>query len=207
MDASEVVYEEDRVQTLQATTVIQPVNSSGEEQVAFTVSYEYHLRPRWDVVECHCLCGYHASTHTGTIFASQYEDLPGLRNVQVEKRAFKMTRKVAELLRREYLGEDWSTYDSLLLCYAALGIEYMDDTVQLESPAPSAIRKRGWLEHYTREVCRCTTEDDDGYETEDYTERCALAVQYAHWSDVSGDSGEWQFAHEGTYDMRRDLCR
>lgn len=187
IEVSQAVYMDDQVETVKVLSKILP-DTSLQYSPGITIEYEYHLKPRWECIECFCYCSFATAGETVTVFISEYEDLPALDNVQVEKRNYKLTRKFASKIQQSIFGGDWSTFQCILVCYAAVGVEYSDGIARLESPAPSAIRKTGWLEHYTREVCSCATADDDGYQTDDFGDRCAgLMHGIDKWSDDSGD--------------------
>lgn len=113
----------------------------------------------------------------------------------VEKRAFSLTKRSAQGIRDVVFGEGWSTLQALLVCYAAVGVPYYDDNVNLNlrSDARGPIAKSDWLEHYTRTVCDAGNIADDGYETDQFADRFKFEIRSAlatgrGFCELSGDS-------------------
>lgn len=116
----------------------------------------------------------------------------------MEKRAFSLTKRScsAQGIRDEVFGEGWSTLQALLVCYAAVGVPYDDDSVNLIMNLPSDARgpiaKSDWLEHYTRTVCDAGHIADDGYETDQFADRFKFEIRSAlatgrGFCELSGD--------------------
>lgn len=158
---------------IRTLAVVSRIQAADDPSKAVELQYDYHHRVRWSELEHFATLKFttHSMDGFSKVFQSTHEDAPLENARQVERRNFFLTEGSAKAIRDSVFGEDWSLLQALLMCYAAAGVCYGCENIDLPSAAECPGLKLDWLEHNTRKTCTAVSEEDDGYETEPFDER------------------------------------